>query len=105
MVSKVGSEDYRVTMVWVDVEVLGRWYSKRRVCENLNDTATSNDQPSRHTISVLMNPTQEDSRELLEQAIDAEIKASEETIQAEIKSLELLKLRRNALQPYLISPS
>ena len=46
-----------------------------------------------------MNPTREDSRELLEQAIDAEIKASEETIQAEIKSLELLKLRRNALQP------
>ena len=45
MVSKVGSEDYRVTMVWVDVEVLGRWYSKRRVCENLNDTATSKDQP------------------------------------------------------------
>ena len=46
-----------------------------------------------------MIPTPENSREFLEQAIDAAIKASEEAIQAEIKSQELLKLRRNALQP------
>ena len=54
---------------------------------------------NRHTISVLMDPTQENSREFLEQVIDAEIKALEESFRPEIKSLEVLKLRRNALQP------
>ena len=39
-----------------------------------------------------MNPTQANSRECLQVAIDAEIKALEETVQG-------LKLRRNALQP------
>ena len=46
-----------------------------------------------------MIPTPENSREFLERAIDTAIKESEEAIQAEIKSQELLKLRRNALQP------
>ena len=39
-----------------------------------------------------MNPTKGNSRESLQEAIDAEIKSFEESIQ-------LLKLRRNALQP------
>ena len=55
---------------------------------------------SLHALSVLMHPTQANSREFLQQAIDAEIKALEESIQANtIKSLRALKLRRNALQP------
>jgi hypothetical protein len=41
---------------------------------------------------LLMTPTQENSREFLQQAIDAEIKALE-------KSLQVLRLRRNVLQP------
>ena len=51
-----------------------------------------------------MIPTPEISREFLEQAIDTAIEASEEAIQAEIKSRELLKLRRNALQPISALP-
>ena len=54
---------------------------------------------NRHAISVLMNPAQDNSRESLQQAINTEIKALDESIKAEIRSLELLKLRRNALQP------
>jgi hypothetical protein len=57
-----------------------------------------------------MNPNQANSRESLQQAIDAEIKsleesikALEESIQAKIKSLgesiQVLQLRRNAIQP------
>ena len=54
---------------------------------------------NRHAISVLMNPAQDNSRESLQQAINTEIKALDESIKAEIRSLELLKLRRNARQP------
>ena len=50
-----------------------------------------------------MDPTQENSREFLEQAIDTKVISLEEYIQAEIRSVEesvrVLKLRRNALQP------
>ena len=48
-----------------------------------------------------MNPTQESPRDVLEQVIGAETKALEESIQPDIKSLEVLnwKLRRNAIQP------
>ena len=48
-----------------------------------------------HTNSALMNPTQANSREFLQQAIDTEIKS----LEGSIKSSEVLKLRRNALQP------
>ena len=54
---------------------------------------------NRHTISDLMVPTQENSREFLEKVIDAEIKALEDSFRPDIKSLEVLKHRRNALQP------
>ena len=57
-----------------------------------------------------MNPAQENCRESLQHAIDAQIKELEESIQTQIesleefvqtqmRSLEVLKLRRNALQP------
>ena len=46
-----------------------------------------------------MVPTQENSREFLEKVIDAEIKALEDSFRPDIKSLEVLKHRRNALQP------
>ena len=45
-----------------------------------------------------MDP-KENSREFLEQVIDAEIKVLEESIPPEIQTLKVLKLRRNALQP------
>src|ERR1700761_411983 len=45
-----------------------------------------------------MNPSQANSRERLQQTIDAEIKSLEESVQA-------LKLRRNALSPISSLPS
>ena len=76
--------------------------TKRRACEinkRMRLSLATIDQ-SRHALSALMNPTQVNSMEFLQQAIDAEIKALEESTQANTtKSLRALKLRRNTLQP------
>ena len=68
----------------VDGRILG---NKRCSCEN---GCPQKHQAKTVTISFLMNPTQENSREYLQRTIDAAIKSLEESLRA-------LKLRRNSL--------